>query len=322
MSDYIILGDGVAALTHAYHLVRDKKTNFVVVGNSKKWNLNLGGARFLHVHDSEPFNALISDMNAEPLISRLMGGIQLCTRSSKDFIQWSELIDHPDQRMWVTKVYAESTGRDWEPTILNNLCSMDEMPCGLTNPSYQAMINYMHKIVRKSRLCKMMVASVSEVDNLSKKISLDTGDVLNFDTLVNTMPFWVFQNLLRDPKYPKIDIKYSSPRYAFSEKASGPQLSMVYYVGDEVEKHTGMPIKRVSTINGERIVELYDKPANNVNVTRLPPNIKTPDTAVWLPVEQGLLSARIILLGRYAQMRSKMMFTDIIDESARITGAL
>jgi hypothetical protein len=94
---------------------------------------------------------------------------------------------------------------------------------------------------------------------------------------------------------------------------------MLYYAGDSILDQLGLPVKRVSIVDNKIIREFYKKPQNEVeSLSPLPPNIVDTPLEDWEDALAVLKSDNIRLLGRFAQMKSKMMFTDIIDESFKL----
>jgi len=322
MDNIVIFGGGVAALSAAYHIVKENHPVTVVMMD-EKFNVNTEGARFLHVHDSVAFNDLLKECDTEIREVELGGGVTLCDEVVK-YYSWSDLIADQELSEQVTRSYAKGSGRTWSPTILNNLQGMTEAPRGLISPSYVDLISYMESEVDKSGLCTYRNILVDSISLAEQSIRLREGPNIEYDLLINTVPFWAFKDLLEVHLPIRERFKYTEPRYCIVEKIDSPEFSMTYYAGESINGLTGAPIKRVSCIDGQKIIEFFERPTNykKEQLVKLPPNIEDVPKEGWQDVTQHLHNHNVELLGRFAQMKSKMMFTDIIDASFELVQSI
>lgn len=322
MNKIVILGSGVAALTLSYHFI--KAGNAVrIVSPDKTFNIKTEGARFLHDVHTQPVDNLIAECGKVRESRELTGGVIHYQEGEETFYDWSTLCKDFDLRESLSHSYADSTGRVWTESIMNNLINTSEIPFGLISPTYADLILFMKDIVESSSLftySSMQVKSISIIEQVIRPVNIDEIDI-EYDLLINTIPFWVFKDLFEVYMPVKRDLKFSKPRYASKAQVMSDEFSMTYYAGPDIVGVTGFPIKRKSVIDGVSILEFYEKPDLPV-LTKLPPNIVDTPKEDWDQVLSHLIHHNIILLGRFAQIKSKMMFTDIIDESYKITNII
>lgn len=323
MSKVVILGDGVASLCFAYHYLMDVQNTVYVISPHPFFNIQKVGTKFLHTHESLPFASLLRNfMKVEEQI--LGGGVVVCNQGFSTNFDWSVLINDETLRRDITELYAESTGRVWTPDIMNNLLSTEQLPRCMRYPTYNAIIDFIQHKVQSSIGCVFKVGTVDFIMEDSREITLNDGTIINYDILINTIPLWVFLNLLSsnlltpDKALHKPQFIFSEPRYCSQSRIMSNEMSMTYYAGPDVKKLYGLPLKRKSILIDQHIMEFFEKPDDLDNLQKLPPNIKGLTPEDDKKVNDYLNTRDIHLLGRYAQMRSKMMLTDIIDESYKL----
>jgi hypothetical protein len=316
-SNIVILGSGVAALSCAYHLL-DTGYAVTIVSPDSEFNIKLGGVRFLHDHASDPFHALLHNMGVTKKIRELSGGIHILHDDLDKFYDWSYLLQNRSHCEELTRLYASSTGRSWSEKIMNKVLLADTPPVGLVSPSYADLVTFMVNQVTNNDLFTYKSMQIRSIDRCSQTIKDIKGKGIDYSLLINTIPFWVFKDLFEVYMPVRRKFIFSEPRYASTKKVYGAEdeFSMTYYAGNAVLDVLQVPLKRVSVVDNYSIHEYHTKPQNDIkHLSTLPPNIVDTPLDDWNEVLDTLKSENIRLLGRFAQLKSKMMFTDIIDES-------
>jgi len=315
MNKIIVLGSGVAALTVSYHLINNGY-NVSVVSPDNTFNIKTDGARFIHNVKSDPIDSLIDSCEQSRICRELTGGVLMCQCGEEKLYEWSELCTNSELREMLSHSYAVSTGRVWSKSIMNNLIDTTEIPVGLISPTYAHLIEFMKQKVEESDLFEyisMQIKSISMVEQAIRSVEIDDNDI-EYDLLINTIPFWVLKDLFEVYLPVKRELVFSKPRYASVSPIMSDEFSMTYYTGTDIVGVSGFPIKRRSVIDKVSILEFYERPDLPV-LTQLPPNIVDTPMEDWDYVLEHLNRHNILLLGRFAQIKSKMMFTDIINES-------
>jgi len=320
-SNIVILGSGVAALTNAYHLT-ENGYSVTIVSPDKDLNIKLGGARFLHEYSSPAFDKLVNDVGIKKVASDLTGGVAVCEKGKMTVHSWEYLVRHKGHCDEITRKYAEYTGRVWSKNILNRILLSSTPPRGILEPTYAQLVEFMLNKVKESPLftyLSMQISSISRGDQVIRSLEKEE---IGYSLLINTIPFWVFKDLFEVYIPVKRQFIFSESRYATMHRIEEDtdEFSMTYYAGPDIMKILGLPMKRISVISGYIIREFYTKPTGHgiEGLVTLPPNIVDTPLEDWDDVIQQLRNDNIWLLGRFSEMKSKMMFTDIIDQSAKL----
>ena len=324
MADITVLGDGIAALAITYHAVLNNMTVKVISANGR-FAKNYRGGRFIYQPNDGIFKDLVKLVDPHYTSGPLGGGVALYTDGPTELHTWESLVSDKVLAGRVVHLYSDTTGRPWSQKLLNNILEWDKVPQVISTP-YQLLANHMLYTVGK--LCHLvdfyagLVRYVStDCHNLTYS-SVEGGSdwTCPYKHLVSTIPAYIFGGLVDHAPVAQsmVDLDYTSPRFCRADVLPDhfilPSQEMLYFIGDKVEEKTGLPIKRRTCIPGWAITEFSSKPKIK-GIHILPPNIPDISCAQSIQMENELAASDIHLLGRFSQMKSKMMMSHIVTDS-------
>jgi len=216
----VILGSGIAGLVYAYYnpglIIGDK------VGGQFASQFSLGPRYLHHTVYSELFLRDLK-MPIKPIIIRT--GYQ-----TDDGKVVSELPDEKYRKKYFMKSRGQKTLEGYDETVMSE-----------NKNSFQALeVNFGEVISKlyKSLEDRIITDKVISIRTKDKFIQLESGKVINYENVVNTIPLNVFAKLIDEPSFPKPEAFRCSPMsYVWLKPQEFKGFNYVYVAQDNLPHH-------------------------------------------------------------------------------------
>lgn len=320
-----VVGSGIASLVLTWLATREGYS-VDVMAPKPTFAESIGGGRFLYSSDNQSFLQALPGSSISEM--ELYGGIHLYHDGEQSEHRWTDLLDNREEAERITRIYADCSGRPWREDILNSVLLWDSVPTIIRWPTYPQLVGHMVKELESRDNWQFVHGFVSGLRPAEHLLGVKTNladrdeQYRPYDMLVSTIPLWILNGIVDGPLVPDSDLVFTEPRY-YTQSDGHPEVprpeppdSMTYLVGNQVMEVAGLPIKRVSTVRWTTITEYYEKP--DIPCRPLPPNISGLSKSRYSRLTESLLKNDVHLLGRFAQMRPKMMLHDCFSEAENI----
>jgi len=342
-SEILVLGDGVSARV-VCSLLEDKgyHPSALAVNPTVVKTANMqGGVRYLESPKVEQlhYKKALGDMIAQPI----SGGVII----NRDMHDWEKIFQDKHleaYKHYITGLYAIEQGRPWADNILNNFFNRTEPPAYVANLTYNELLSKYDQ--NFDNIC-VKVPGLKSLNLHDRILTYEnkerTCTSLSYTTLINTLPMNLFLKLTGSPV---LDVFFSRNTEMVQELKGNNKDVLWYVLGWN-------GIKRISIINNILKVELKnnlglssgDRPKlltelffskNNIlpllsiipgelrlqpdqwKFNELPPNFSIKNCAEELNLIMKNMPENVHHVGRFAELKSKMMIGDIIERAHQV----